>query len=349
MTERKAFKVRVRAHMVQTGQSYARAAAILEAGNPARPRDTHPASALVIALLRSYGIDLTPDVAFGIGGGIGFMCAVFTYAEVRHPLLTIVCQHHPAPWAPAMLERLGVPHISVDTKTATVTLLESGEPVILPMARADLGWMSPSGDDREEHIVLAIPDGDGHRVLDGSGAWQSMPRDEVVRSYMRSRRKHPVLAVSRPDDVHVDVDAALAAGLRNCVDGFTKPVLGNSFDANFGLAGLQKWARLADSAAKSGWPALFGDNDVWRARLVDCIDKEHTAPTAGRPLFARTLRAAQLAEAADYFERSARDWRNVSHRAASGTITFTQLAHEAETITHLETQGIRVLAQTLTR
>jgi hypothetical protein len=76
MTERRAFEARVRARMAETGQSYAQAAAILETGNPAHTVDTHPASALVVSLLRTEGIELAPELAFGIGGGIGFMYAV---------------------------------------------------------------------------------------------------------------------------------------------------------------------------------------------------------------------------------------------------------------------------------
>ena len=45
----------------------------------------------------------------------------------------------------------------------------------------------------------------------------------------------------------------------------TEQVLGNSFDVNFGLSGLAKWARLADAAGRDGWPKLSGQNGVWRA------------------------------------------------------------------------------------
>jgi hypothetical protein len=347
MTERKAFKARVRARMAETGQTYAQAAAMLEAGNPARPADAHPASALVVSLLRTAGIELAPEVAFGVGGGIGFMYAVFSYAEVDHPLLTIVCQHHPEPWAPVMLDRLGLPHVTATTKSAAAELLRDERPVILPVARGALPWNEASVDEREEHIVLVLPEAGGCRILDGSGASQSMQPDEVLAAYMNSRRKHPVLALGDVEAVAVDEGAALRAGLRACVSAMTGPVLGNSFDVNFGLSGLEKWARLADGSGKDGWPAMFGDNGIWRERLVDGIEREFTAPVAGRPLFARTLRGAGLTAAGQEFERSATHWRSISHRAASGTLTYEQLAREAGSIAEIETGAVRLLAEAL--
>ncbi|MCP2636840.1 BtrH N-terminal domain-containing protein [Microbacterium sp. HD4P20] len=348
MTARKAFKARVRAEMSASGRTYAQAAAMLEAGNPARPADAHPASALVVALLRAHGMDLAPEAAFGVGGGIGFMYAVFTYAEVDHPLLTIVCQHHPAPWAPTMLDRLGIPHVQVKTKALTVALLRDRRPVILPLARGSLNWLHPSADEREEQVVLILPAEEGGcRVLDGSGSAQTMSVEDIVTAYMLSRRKHPVIAVEEAAGAQLDVATPLRAGLRACVAGMTGPVLGNSFDVNFGLSGLEKWAQRADGVGRDDWPALFGSNPVWRTRLVDGIEREHTAPTAGRPLFARTLRLANLDAAAAAFERSAGHWRTISHRAGSGTLTYSQLAHEVRRIRDLEAEGTALLAEKL--
>ncbi|WP_125777952.1 BtrH N-terminal domain-containing protein [Antribacter gilvus] len=348
MTERKAFKARVRAQMAETGRSYAHVAAQLEANNPARPDDTHPASALVVALLRTAGLELRPEVAYGIGGGIGFMYALFSYKEVGHPLLTLVCQHHPAPWAPAILDRLGVRHESATTKREATRLLDAGKPVILPLSRGSIPWLTSTAlDANEEHIVIALPhEEEGFRVLDGTGASAVLAREVVMGSYGQARRKHPVLALLDPL-LPADVRPALLAGLAATVDGMTRPVLGNSFDVNFGLSGLAKWGRLADDPGRQGWPALFQGTEVWHSRLVACIDREHTAPAAGRPLFARTLRAAGMLDAAETFERSGRQWREIAHRAASRTLTFDALGDRVRTIHDLEKQGIDELAADL--
>lgn len=344
MTERKAFKARVRSQMAASGQTYARAAAQLEAGNPARPTEAHPASALVVALLRTARIDLAPAVAYGIGGGIGFMCAMFTYRAVDDPLLTIVCQQHPALWAPAILDRLGIPFTAVRTKTDASALLSMGTAVILPVARASLPWLPASADDGDEHVVLAIPDADGFRVLDGPDTGTRFDSGALIAAYMQTRRKHPVLALYRPVKLPGDPRPAFVAGVRATISGMTEPVLGNAFDVNFGLSGLEKWARLADATGREGWPALFGDSSVWHERLVDGIEREYTAPAAGRPLFAHTLRSAGMPRPADAFEKSGRHWRTISHQCRSGTLSYQQLAREVRTILSLETEGVRALA-----
>src|SRR5690606_12820236 len=59
----------------------------------------HRESALVQRLLASAGVELSEAMACGLGGGIGFMYAVFEYKQAPHPLLTFVTQHHPRPWA----------------------------------------------------------------------------------------------------------------------------------------------------------------------------------------------------------------------------------------------------------
>ena len=145
MTERKAFKRRVRAQMATTGQSYAQAAAQLEAGNPGHGAETHPASAVVVALLRASGLTLDPVTAFGIGGGIGFMYALFRYEDAPHPLLTLVCHHHPEPWAPAILGRLGVEHTATSGKRDLTRMLATDAAMIVPIARGALPWFQASG------------------------------------------------------------------------------------------------------------------------------------------------------------------------------------------------------------
>ena len=74
----------------------------------------HRSSSLVAHLLRRPGTSAphtgepyTEAMVCGLGGGIGFMYAIFEYKGLP-PLITIVAQHHPEPWLPAVLGRLGV-------------------------------------------------------------------------------------------------------------------------------------------------------------------------------------------------------------------------------------------------
>lgn len=348
MTERKAFKRRVRAQMDVTGQSYAQAAAQLEAGNPAHRRLTHPASAVAVALLRSSGLTLAPEDAFLAGGGIGFMYALFQYREVPHPLLTLVCQHHPQPWAPGILERLGIAHSARSGKRELTRLLGEGRSFVLPVTRGTIPWLAADPlTDREEHVVLALPGEQSIRIFDGTGSHARLDEQALVAGYLATGRKHPLVWLDESARLPGDLRPGLDRGLRATVAAMTGPVLGNSFDVNFGLSGLRKWAeRVADPGA-DGWGRLFTDPGIWRRRLVECIDVQHTAPTAGRPLFAKALRKWGHAEAAGCFDRSARHWRAVATAADEGDLDLATLAAHVVAIAEQEAAGIAVLERAL--
>ncbi len=348
MTERKAFKRRVRAQMDTTGQSYAQAAAQLEAGNPARGPDAHPASAIVVALLRASGIMLDPVAAFGIGGGIGFMYAMFRYREIPHPLLTLVCQHHPEPWAPAILRRLEIGHAERSGKRELSQILGEDRPLILPVAREALPWLEADPlTAHEEHIVLALPDGEGVRLFDGQGAHAPLPKANVADGYAATRRKHPLITIDDGARAAVDVDGAITAGLRSMIAGMTDPVLGNAFDINFGIGGLRRWADRVADPGPDGWRRAFDGSDVWQRRLKECIDLEHTAPTAGRPLFARLLRQAGYPEGAAHFDRSGAHWRAIGDAAGQGRLRLDDLALRVAAIAEDETHGVAVVREEL--
>lgn len=344
MTERKAFKRRVRAQMATTGQSYAQAAAQLEAGNPARLPDPHPASAVVVALLRASGLTLDPVAAFGIGGGIGFMYALFRYTDAPHPLLTLVCQHHPEPWAPAILDRLGVEYSSSSGVRDLNRLPAQDVAMVLPVARGIVPWLV--ADDltrREERIVLALPEGENVRIFDGTGAHARLTKAEVVDGYVSTRRQHPVVTVAENATLPGDLGPAVTAGLRATVSGMTEPVLGNSFDVNFGLSGLRRWSERVTATGADGWRQAFADHDMWHQRLADCINTEHTAPAAGRPLFAQMLRMHGLTDAAEYFDRSGQHWRSIALGAARGDLELDTLRQHVDVIAGEETEGIATL------
>lgn len=97
MTEQRALKQLVRKRMTRTGESYTTAHRHVVGPQLHRHRE----SALVRRMLSAAGIDVSEAMVCGLGGGIGFMDAVFEYRAVEHPLLTIVTQHHPGPWVDA--------------------------------------------------------------------------------------------------------------------------------------------------------------------------------------------------------------------------------------------------------
>ena len=78
------------------------------ASYPAPAPAEHRPSAMVRSLLAQAGIDLPEPLVCGLGGGIGFLYAVFEYREVATPLLTIVAQHDPQAWLDTVSGHLGL-------------------------------------------------------------------------------------------------------------------------------------------------------------------------------------------------------------------------------------------------
>jgi hypothetical protein len=99
--------------------------------------------------------------------------------------------------------------------------------------------------------------------------------------------------VTLPPVSDVDLDAAARDAVGVTVAHLTGPVLGNSFDVNFGLSGMAKLAgELRDTRTRKAWAKRFGTPEG-RAhamrRLVECVEKEYTAPGGTRPIYADFL------------------------------------------------------------
>ncbi|MFD1050964.1 hypothetical protein ACFQ1S_38275, partial [Kibdelosporangium lantanae] len=93
----------------------------------------HRESSLVAHLLEAQGATYGESLIAGLAGGIGFMYAVFEYKDMP-PLLTIVAQHHPEPWAPAALTRLGVSFVELHGRAGLRT------PALVTVDRSRLPW-----------------------------------------------------------------------------------------------------------------------------------------------------------------------------------------------------------------
>jgi hypothetical protein len=101
----------------------------------------------------------------------------------------------------------------------------------------------------------------------------------------------------------IDPKEVVLEAIRATARGFHEaPYAG--FGSNFGLRGLEKWARLiGDSRDSKGWRRLLAEDRALAAaltRMYEGIEVEFTAPSGGRPLY-----AAFLDEAADVVARLA--------------------------------------------
>jgi Domain of unknown function (DUF4872)/Butirosin biosynthesis protein H, N-terminal len=370
MTEQKNLKRLVRARMVGTGESYTtarrhvlakagrdRAAALppgLVADYPQFGGGQHHQSTLLAHLLRQAGHRMPGGEPFGeamlagLAGGIGFMYAVFEYQGMP-PLMTIVAQHHPAPWLPTALDHLGIGYAQEHSSAPRPALaaldkaLADDRPVYAEVDRTRLPWHGC------EPAVYAEPYGvvvagrhDGTLLLDDTAVVpQPMPVDEFAPAWSAHKKgRHHRLTVAGP--ASIDLAGATRAAVALTVAHLTGPVLGNSFDVNFGFSGMRKLAsQLRDGRGKSGWAARFGEPVAFfhgLRRLYECLEEQYTAPGATRPLYADFLDEAAgtsggrpaWREAAALFRESGALWSRLAARALAVTEGLGEYAELAE-------------------
>lgn len=332
MTERKKLKQTVRARMGRTGESYTTAHRNVTRRTAAPMR--HRASSLVRQLLAGAGVTLSEPMVCGLGGGIGFLYAVFTYAAVPHPLVTIVAQHHPQPWAPAVLSRLGVRYVEQHSTSTTSALAKlrsalADGPVLCTVNRAQLPGhpdVSPLAAADPWPVLVLSATGDSFIVLDATTG--PVPVDVFAAAWAGHRKgRHHLLRIEAVPST-LDLAAACRAAVAETVAHLTGPVLGNAFDVNFGFSGMARLAAdLRAPRGKSAWITRFTDHLPYAlGRLVDGVQRDYTAADATRPLYADFLAEAaplldapRLPEAIAAFRASGRAWAEVS-RLASASI-----------------------------
>jgi hypothetical protein len=328
MTDQRRLKQRVRERMARTGESYTTARRhVVRPPAPALPRGLvpgyhefgpgqHRESSLVAHLLRQAGLACSEARVCGLAGGIGFLYAVFEYRGLP-PILTIVAQHHPEPWAPSALRRLPLSFTeehSTSTPRATAALraaLERGRPVYASVARGALPWHrdEPALATEPYGVVVAGLDGDDVLVDDDAAVPHRLPLERFAAAWAAHRKgRHHRIVLESVRAGEPDVDGAVAATVAH----LTGPVLGNSFDVNVGFSGMRRLAdQLRDRRTKAGWERRFAAPEAFGAamrRLYECLELSYTAPGGTRPLYADFLDEAGRPEAAGLFRESGARW-----------------------------------------
>jgi hypothetical protein len=356
VTQQRQLKKRVRARMARTGESYSTARRrVLGQTRPARlpaglvpgyetfGAGEHRISSLIGRLLRQAGHEYPDEMVCGLGGGIGFMYMVFEYKGLP-PLVTIVAQHHPDPWLPAVLGRLGVSATETHGTTPGPALaavrsgLERDRPVWCTVGRGGLPWHAGTyalpGDPYP--VVVAGADGDTLLVDDLDPAPHPIARDAFAAAWSGNRKGRHHRVVLDPPAGAVDLDAAVRSAIATTVAHLTGPVLGNNFDVNFGLSGMGRLAaQLRDTRTASGWLRRLAEPGAlaWTLnRLYECLEVEYTAPGATRPVYARFLESldgARYVEAAGLFRESGAAWSALADLAAEHADDWPEVAELA--------------------
>jgi len=348
MTEHKSRKNLVRRRMARTGESYTTANRQVTThrpsgdipgavpGYPGFGVEVHRPSSLCRHLLGQAGLPLSEAMVCGLGGGIGFLYAVFEYRTEPIPMLTIVAQHHPEPWLAAVTRNLGITTARTTSTTPSAALgkldraLDAGRPALITVGRGLLPW-HPGVDPVENAdgfpiVVAGRRDGD-YLIDDRDAAPHRIDRHVLGEAWAAHRKGRFGLTTLGALPARVDLPTATVAAITTTVDHLTGPVLGNYFDANMGLTGMARLAEdLADTRTKRGWTKRFPTDDAFRAtmqRLTDCLTWQHTAAGGTRPAYARFLSEASgvtgldLSGAASHAQRSGQSWLQAADLAAA--------------------------------
>lgn len=361
MTGQRALKQLVRERMTRTGESYTTAhrhVTARRAGQSAPPPGTvpgyprfgfeqHRVSGLARSLLGQAGLPVSEAMACGLGGGIGFLYAIFEYESLPHPLLTVVTQHHPQPWPQAVGQHTGLAMPSVTSASATTALrkltatLDGGQAAWICVGRGHLPWHAdvPEVEAADPYpVVVAGRDGaaflidDGFLVDDGSLVNGNRPHrvdEQILATAWAAHRKgrFAITTVAPVSGAGPDLDAAVRAALATTHAHLTGPVLGHSFDVNFGLSGMDRMlAQVRDERGRTGWHRRFARPQSLASalgQLAGWLTDNHGAPGGTRLLFADFLREAgrrttlDLAAAADLASSAGAHWAAVADFAAA--------------------------------
>ncbi|MGN9802464.1 BtrH N-terminal domain-containing protein [Micromonospora sp. L32] len=371
MTEQKKLKQRVRARMAATGESWTTARRqVLAHAEPSADRvlppglvpgyrtfgpRQHRESGLLAHVLAAQGVraphtdaPYTEAMLAGLGGGVGFMYAVFEYRDLP-PLLTIVAQHHPQPWVPAALDRLGLPYVEEHSSKAGPaierlrTALGAGRPVFATVDRSRLPWhgLEPGPGNDPYPVVVAGVDGDVLHLDDEGPHPRQLPVQTFAAAWSAHRKgRHQAVTVTATRQ-RTDLPTAIRDAVATTVAHLTGPVLHNSFDTNFGFSGMAKLAhQLRDTRTRTGWARRFGAPVPFFhgvRRLYECLEVEYTAPGATRPVYADFLDEAaplvgdRLTEAAALFRHSGEQWSRLAALAldtVQGLGAYTEVAEQ---------------------
>jgi hypothetical protein len=360
VTGQRRLKKLVRERMARTGESYTTARRhVVRPEPPALPSglvpdyDTfgpgqHRLSSLAVHLLRQGGIACSEALVCGLAGGIGFMYAVFEYRGMP-PILTIVAQHHPDPWIESALRRLPITFAEEHSTSparalaALRAVVERGKPVYVSVDRASLPWHGGGAALATEPygVVVAGLEGDTVLIDDSAAVPHRLSIDELAAAWAGHKKgRHHRIVLETVTAGRPDIEGAIATTVAH----LTGPVLGHSFDANFGLSGMRRFSdQLRDGRTTSGWQRRFGSPESFGTsmrRLYECLELSYTAPGGTRPLYADFLDEAAvmldrpaLSDAANLFRESGARWSALAARAEAHAGEYGELCERRMLLT----------------
>ena len=339
MTAKKHLKARVRARMAKTGESYVtahrhvvgeRAPGATDHGYRLRG-GLHPDTAGVANVLAHHGVvaehtgePLSEAMVLGIGGGLGAGYILWEFESRGGAILVLGFRNrwqYPDRWMKAVLERLAVPAVHLETggaRTAARQLdeaLAAGRPTLATIDRQSIGYwhLPPEMEGRGGYpvVVYALSGGLAH-IDDRTLAPRTVERSVLDAARARVGSYKNRLCVIEPDRDELPVELlrdAVRAGLADAAEH-----LGSSSDS-FGLPAWRKWARMMTGSGAKAWPRVFASGRGLAGALLSAYEGIQPVGSDGGHL--RGLYADFLDEAAALLEDPALSDRATAWREAA--------------------------------
>ena len=371
MPRQKNFKRLVRSRMAKTGESYTTARSQFVPASTALPRPAADpdAGALARALAPSTvnpltGAPFTEELLFGLGGGIGFAYLTFAYTgwtsvnlEGRFNALYfekkgVVETACGRLGLPVRVQQLTTPELAAKRLRQA---LDATPEVILTVDQARLaGDATPTEVGCYPYPVTVSADGPDLAVTGLPRGRITLGWSELVAARWTQAKKYGGLFRIGPPTDATDVRAALATAIGRTADCLLEPSR-TTFDGNFGIPGIHKWARLlTDPRNPKGWPKLFGDPESLAEARSAVVRGLGGAAT--RPLYAAFLEQAAslldepgLIEIADAYGDLGDRWAALVQVADRPDATGADLAAELPDLAAAEEAAAASLRATIGR
>jgi len=266
------------------------------------------------------GLDVSEEMLFGLAGGISFMY----WFMKQMPFPMIGGRGGGRYFIENIAERTGAAVDQLRTGSsmrAHVRLVErlaAGQPTVIYCDMAYLPYMGiAEGAHFGQHVIVVCGiDEDEDLVYISDRCRRGVTVTVADLRKARGSKFPPFPAQNVLFDVRLPrrleiTRKAVRQALQGCVDGLVNPPI-----SNFGLEGIQKWAKLILK-----WPEMFQGISLWGALLNGFIFIE-TGGTGGgcfRPIFSRFLAEVEgmlnlpkLGSVMELYQESGRIWSEIA-------------------------------------
>ncbi len=289
-------------------------------------------------VLRYQGIELSEELLFGLGGGIGF---IYWYMKkMNAPLVGGRAGGRDFNLIDNILRRIGGSTEVLTTGSSKkaydwlIDDLKRGEPVI---CYGDMAYLPYFGVGEDEHFgghvfVVYGVDSELDRVWIADGGTEPF---FVTRGNLEQSRgsKHPpfpphnmMIRVHAPQRCS-ELGPGILESVQGCITGMREAPI-----ANIGIKGMGKWA-----AQVRKWPGQFPGRG-----FVDClmstflyIEVGGTGGSAFRSMYATFLREAaditgivEYRKAAELYDRCAEQWKTIAYSALPNDVDVLRRCRE---------------------